>query len=747
MNADPSNKSFDIAVKFVNQTSHHIFLTGKAGTGKTTFLKFIKEHCHKNLAVVAPTGIAAINAGGVTIHSLFQLPLGNFIPDGTHVPNGNFYNRHGLLKQLRLTSSKRKIIQELELLIIDEVSMVRADLLDAMDAVLKSVRRQPHVPFGGVQLLYIGDLFQLPPVVNDEAWAILKNYYKSPFFYHAQCVVRTPPLYLELKKIYRQNDDTFIKILNNLRNNLMTEGDIEFLNQYYRPDFKPAEKGEYITLTTHNNKADLINKKELDKLHGKLYSFDATIEGDFNDKTVPAEAHLQLKQGAQIMFIRNDKGESKRYYNGKIGIVNRIENNDIYVLFSLDKAEIKLEKEKWRNIQYQYNSESDQIEEKVLGTFTQYPIRLAWAITIHKSQGLTFSKAIIDAGSSFAPGQVYVALSRLTSLDGLVLYSPIQRSSILTNEEALSISSRELTSDDLMQQLKKGQEQYVHHLLLNVFNWNKLVFSLEQFYKEFESRKIPAQAEAETLLMDLIQKAQSQKIITEKFIGQLKRLLQEADNHGYETVSKRVNDASNYFSDLLLKELFTPLESHYNRFKNFEKVKKYLKELRELTDVIKNKKNHLMQAMKLTEGLMHGADIAQLLQRQENRSTKEIGEEEELSTIESPKPKQPKGASHRISLDLLKSGMKVFEISEKRGLAISTIESHLISFIRSGELDIKEFVSEEKINVIQQIIQELGVTGSTPVKEKLGKDYSYSEIRAVISYNQRKEKEEGVGKK
>ena len=410
--SDSSNSLLQQAIAFVNQTSKHVFLTGKAGTGKTTFLKYIQEHSFKKMAVVAPTGVAAINAGGVTIHSFFQLPLGPYLPSLQHnweLFDGRVNNQHSLFKNLRLSSAKRDLLRELDLLVIDEVSMVRADMLDAVDVILRHVRRQPAAAFGGVQVLYIGDLFQLPPVVKNDEWELLKQHYQSPFFFDAKVVQEDPPVYIELKKIYRQSDQGFISILNNIRNNKCSAEDLEKLHHFYKPDFYPAGEAHYITLTSHNEKAEAINRRELAKLPGKTYSYHAEISGEFYDRSYPAEEVISLKVGAQIMFIKNDKGENRRFYNGKIGVIKNVFEEKIYVSFPDETETLAVEKETWQNIKYNYNKEKDRIEEEELGTFRQYPIRLAWAITIHKSQGLTFEKAIIDAGASFAPGQVYVA--------------------------------------------------------------------------------------------------------------------------------------------------------------------------------------------------------------------------------------------------------------------------------------------------------------------------------------------------
>ncbi|MDZ4329477.1 MAG: AAA family ATPase, partial [Flavobacterium sp.] len=408
-------------LRFINQTHRSVFLTGKAGTGKTTLLREIIQTTHKNTVVVAPTGIAALNAGGVTIHSMFQLPFGGFIPDNSSPQfseSTKFETKATLRRHFKMSGLKKSVIRNMELLIIDEVSMLRADLLDAMDYMMQTVRKK-NSAFGGVQVLYIGDLLQLPPVIRDEEWRTLKTYYKGKFFFHSHVVQQNPPLYIELSKIFRQTDDTFISVLNNLRNNQISQQDIQTLNQYVKPDFDLKANKGYITLTTHNNKADSMNAQALEDLEGKLVTYKPEITGDFPDKIFPVEQQLQLKVGAQIMFVKNDLSFDKHYFNGKMGIIKSLSSQEILVHFPEENKTIEVEKYEWQNIRYKVDETTKEIEEEVLGTFVHYPIKLAWAITVHKSQGLTFDKAALDVSQVFLPGQAYVALSRLRSLEGL----------------------------------------------------------------------------------------------------------------------------------------------------------------------------------------------------------------------------------------------------------------------------------------------------------------------------------------
>ena len=732
---DTANVHFQRALQFVNQTGRHIFLTGKAGTGKTTFLRYIRENCFKKMAVVAPTGVAAINAGGTTLHSFFQLPFGPYLPTH-HSTTGETQvtNEHTLFRNLKFSSSKRELLQELELLVIDEVSMMRADTLDAIDTILRHFRKQLLVPFGGVQVLYIGDLFQLPPVINNEEWAILQSVYKSPFFFDALALRQSPPVYLELKKIYRQSEADFIQILNNVRNNNTTPADLERLHQYYKPGFEPPKEENFIVLTTHNARADQINRQELEKLPGKPSAFEGELTGDFNERALPAEKILKLKPGAQIMFTKNDKGEVRRYYNGKIGTISRIAGDKIYVKFPGDDHELLLEKETWKNIRYNYNKEKDNIEEEELGAFTQYPLRLAWAITIHKSQGLTFTKAIIDAGASFAPGQVYVALSRLTSLNGLVLYSRIQPQCIHTDQRVLNFAQSEMSEEEMQEQLEQEQKHFVTLSLTHAFNFIKLTQNINVHYEEYAHRQVPDKNSAIEWAQSLLTLAQSQLEVSDKFNKQLTVLISEAEVNGYVKLHERITAASAYFIQSLEKMLAS-LKQHANEVKVKKKVKKYMKELRNLELDISRKKQQITQAVQLSEGLMKGTQLSDLLQLAEAQKSP-VTIDETISateTIITAKPK--KGDTQRMSLELFREGKTIAEISKLREFATGTIEGHLAYFISTGEIKITDIVPEEKIETIRKTIEEMGSGfASSPVKEKLGDAFSHGEIRAVITY-------------
>lgn len=705
------NPLFSTAADFVNNTSRHIFLTGKAGTGKTTFLKYIKENTRKKCVVVAPTGVAAINAGGVTMHSFFQLPLGPFLPVTSKFASDGFTDQYTLFKNIRISEEKREMFRDLELLIIDEVSMVRCDMLDATDAILRYFRKAPHTPFGGVQVLFIGDLFQLPPVMPDSQWALLRDYYASPFFFDAQVVQQAPPVYIELKKIYRQSQQRFIDILNRIRNNVVTADDLQTLNA--RGTAQPEPGRKYITLTTHNYKADRINADALNSLEGKCFDFKGEIEGDFPDKTLPTEVVLQLKEGAQVMFIRNDKSEERRYYNGKLATVKKIDSEGIKVVLDGSEEVLVLEKETWNNIRYSYNREQEQIDEEKLGSFTQYPVRLAWAITIHKSQGLTFQHAIIDAGDSFAPGQVYVALSRCTSLDGLILRSKIVPSSISTDRLVIEFARRETADEELDRLLQKGKIEFQHLQLARTFDLEKLSDSLKDYLKYIPGKKLPDQELAMRNAKQMAAQVEELQSVALKFQEQMKALLaSEAD----EKLAERVNKAIGYFSKALADEVLAVLDGHLVSLRGVKKVKKYAGYVRQLRNAVARKINSIQKAQ-------YGEVVF-------NPTAVEIAVPKETAAT----GKAEKGNSIRETLSLLESGLSPLEVAEKRGLALGTIESHMSQLIKSGDLAICQCMEEEKVERIMKTIREIQAVSIQPVKQKLGDGFSYGEIRAVMSH-------------
>jgi len=626
---DPDNAAFQHAVSFVNQTNRSVFLTGRAGTGKTTFLRYIRQQSHKKMVVAAPTGVAAMNAGGMTLHSLFWLPFGLFVPQQLQIFPEDLdlavYDKRRLFGKVRLTTRRRALLSEIELLVIDEVSMVRADTLDAIDTILKSVRRDAR-PFGGLQVLFIGDLYQLPPVVKDSEWRIMEQYYKSPFFFDAQVLKDNPPVMLELDKVYRQSDADFISLLNAIRNDACTPDELEQLNSYYQEDFVPTREDAYITLTSHNRRADEINRSELAALPGKSVTLSARIKGDFAEAIYPAETDLQLKVGAQVMFIRNDSGEDRRYFNGKIGHIHHIDSSgdSLIVGFANDDNEdtVEVKREVWENIRYDYDREKDRIHEDVLGTFSQFPLRLAWAITIHRSQGLTFERAIIDAGASFAAGQVYVALSRLTSLDGLVLKSRIPPHSIRTDPVVLEFSAATAKTEELPALLADSQRDYLGHILLESFKWGRLLEISQKLVEDLEHRNIPDQAQAYRFLEVLKLAVEAQEEVANKFRSQLMHLLtrpQSADKINgpespqanddappgpdYPKILERTSRAVEWFGPRMDEQLIANLEQHIEQWSAKKRTKRYISDLKSALTEFKRKKEQLAQCLGIAENL------------------------------------------------------------------------------------------------------------------------------------------------
>ena len=466
---DPKNEEFRYAAEIAEHTNKLLFLTGKAGTGKTTFLKYLTSTTEKNMVVLAPTGVAAVNAGGQTIHSFFNIKPSIYVPGDKRLrtfappedPDKSTIHDH-----FRYNRDKLDVFRGLELLVIDEISMVRSDLLDVIDRLLRVFRKRQFSPFGGVQLILIGDTFQLPPIVNQDDWSILGRFYDSPFFFSARVMRQQKPIYIELKKIYRQTEQDFIELLNRIRINHLAPDDIDLLNSRYLHGFTPEEEDDYIILATHNRMVEDTNIKRLNEIDEPIYRFEAFVEGKFPENSYPADALLKLKEGAQVMFLRNDR--NKRYYNGKIGHVVEISDEGLFV--ALPEGDIiEVEREEWSNIRYTWNSSESKVEEEIIGSFVQYPLKLAWAITVHKSQGLTFEKIIADLEEAFAPGQVYVALSRCTSFSGLLLKTPLNARSIKTDPVVLEFAKNETPSTLLLSQLESGKAENYLKRALNAY--------------------------------------------------------------------------------------------------------------------------------------------------------------------------------------------------------------------------------------------------------------------------------------
>ncbi|MCW3071331.1 MAG: ATPase [Bacteroidetes bacterium] len=744
------NAIASIASRFINNTSKNVFLTGKAGTGKTTFLKHIIKHTYKNAVIVAPTGIAAINAGGVTIHSLFQLPFGAFIPskDVAFSENTRINTPATLFRGLQLNATKRKLLQELELLIIDEVSMLRADLLDAMDLVLRTIRRKSHQPFGGVQVLFIGDMLQLPPVVKDDEWQYMKSFYKTAFFFDAQVLQQNKPVYLELDKIYRQADDSFIRILNNLRTNHVTKQDIDTLNGYYKANFRPAADENYIHLTTHNNKADTLNRESLQRLPEKSWFFKAEVTGDFNEYAYPVEENMELKKGAQVMFIKNDPSGAQRFFNGKIGIISDIGSSGIEISFNDSSKPIRPDKYIWENIKYTINETTNEIEEKVAGTFVQYPVKLAWAITVHKSQGLTFSKAMIDIGNAFAPGQVYVALSRLTSLTGLVLSSPINVNSLNVDENITNYSNSKDKEETLEALFEKESFSFFRNYVVECFNFSTLqnAFRLHVESYQKDEQRSNKQKHFEWAY-ELKKEADTTKTVADKFLNQLQQIFEAGQEDYKQQLQARISAAKSHFSPLL-KDYSKRILKHIDYVKDDKKVKAYLEELSEL-DALFFKQ---LQLINKAEAMVRSAtDNTEFSKDTINTHTENKERIEELAKADlTPAKKRERGKktaekkdkqdTKEITFGLYKGGKNIEEIAKERGMVVTTIEGHLAHFAGLGMVDINLFVDEEKRGNIITVAKKLDTSLFGPIKQSLGEEYSYTEIRFAMAWYQNSKK-------
>jgi hypothetical protein len=459
------NPTMQLASDYLESTNTVVFLTGKAGTGKTTFLQKLRQASKKQLAIAAPTGVAAINAGGMTIHSLFQLPFGPLLPGGSEQPDMHY------------SQEKKELLGSLELLIIDEISMVRPDILDQIDLILRNIKGSMHA-FGGVQLLLIGDLSQLSPIIRDEEWAMLRRYYQTPYFFSALVMQKAPYVRIELDHVYRQKEQAFVDILNEVRNQQISADSLALLNTRYIPDFRPAVNDPYITLTTHNSIAQQVNAEFLRALQGQEFEFAATVKGDFPKDAYPTEINLKLKTGAQVMFVKNDSSAEKLYYNGKIGTITRIEGNTIFVQCGREN-EIAVEAVEWTNVKYQLDGEA--IGESNAGSFAQIPLKLAWAITIHKSQGLTFDQAIIDVSEAFASGQAYVALSRCRTLSGMVLCNPVSAHNIIGDPAVIRFNGQAGLIKPDQETLERDQALYKQFLLSELFNFTPLQAQLKGF--------------------------------------------------------------------------------------------------------------------------------------------------------------------------------------------------------------------------------------------------------------------------
>ena len=539
-----NNPQLQLARDFIEHTGMNVFLTGKAGTGKTTFLRQLREHSPKRMIVVAPTGVAAINAGGVTIHSFFQLPFSPYVPGTTFQAAGEGSNRPAH----RFSREKINIIRTIDLLVIDEVSMVRADVLDAIDDVLRRYRDKDK-PFGGVQLLLIGDLQQLAPIVKDNEWELLKPYYPSFYFFHSRALAATEYVGIELKHVYRQQNQQFIHLLNRIRKGDIDADFLAILNKRYLPNFNPPEAEGYITLTTHNHIAQSINSEKMRQLPTREYSYKAEIQGNYPEELYPTDAQLLLKEGAQVMFVKNDSSLEKRYYNGKIGTVTALSANLIEVTGKDDGIPIRLNREEWNNSKYTLDEDTGEIRETVEGTFKQYPLKTAWAITIHKSQGLTFERVIVDAASAFAHGQVYVALSRCKTFEGLVLTSPLNARALIKDQSVDQFIRGVEDNEPDETVLQDASRSYFRELLLEQFDYNLLKRRLRYLYRllsEQVQRLYPEWVERYRVADQEVKEKLSD--VSERFQRQLQNLMSpEKDWDTDPHIAERTSKGAAYF--------------------------------------------------------------------------------------------------------------------------------------------------------------------------------------------------------
>jgi len=747
----------DFAEKFINQTNYPVFLTGKAGTGKTTFLRHIVDSTYKQTVIVAPTGIAALNAGGVTIHSFFQLPFGGFIPDfeeGFHVDGSvKMESKKSLMRHFNMNKQRKQIIQNMELLIIDEVSMLRADLLDAIDWTLRNIRGN-NEPYGGVQVMFIGDLFQLPPVVKPQEWSILHKYYNGIHFFNALVIHEKPPMYIELSKIYRQQNEDFIQVLNNLRNNRLTQEDINLLNKHVQPDFDPTKHEGYITLTTHNSKADKMNATALGALQEKSFDFKAEITAEFPPFSFPLDETLELKVGDQVMFIKNDLAQEKKFYNGKMGIVTKLDFDEIEVECVEDKVIINVERYEWENIKYSVNQSTGEIEEEVLGTFVQFPLKLAWAITVHKSQGLTFDKAVLEVASVFAPGQAYVALSRLRTLAGLILLSPIRLNGLQNDEKIIQYSAQSENMNQLPKYLDVARNNYLYERLTETFDWINTAAKWTSYEKSYiglapKSEKIKNQAWA-TLQAQNVQNTLEP---ARKFRNQLASLFSE-EKLNKERLLERAEAAINYFLPVLEGVYISSLKK-LGELSRVKKTKALIEEIQELEEALFETIIGLKKSLLVLE--------AHVFNRELNKETFQLDEirNYRLAKIEVAKSAlQPKGdmfspnvefdddvfvrktetkkkkekkvatiSTYDLTLDLFLEGLTINEIAKKRKFTQKTIYAHLEKLILQEKLEVDDILSPEILEILDDKINIDETESLSELKEQAGDEISWEDLK------------------
>ncbi len=712
------NEELRTAWDFVEHTGRSIFLTGKAGTGKTTFLRTVVSRSSKRSVVVAPTGVAAINAGGSTIHSFFQLPFTPFIPSTT------FKNKFDFSRD------KRRIISSLDLLIIDEISMVRSDLLDAIDAVLRRYRDH-YRPFGGVQLLMLGDLQQLTPVVTAEEEELLSPHYATPYFFSSKALAKTDYVTIQLTKVYRQQDLSFLDILNHIRTGEVTDEVLARLNTRYIPGFVAPMGQDYIRLTTHNWQADQHNESELARLTTPAFSYYATIEKTFPEFAYPTTQTLVLKKGTQVMFVKNDPSGEHLYYNGRIGHVTHADGQHIRVRCPGDANDIEVERLTWENTRYTLNEETHEIETEVLGTFTQFPLRLAWAITIHKSQGLTFDHAVIDANHSFAPGQVYVALSRCRTLEGMVLSSPIRPRSIINDTRVDDyIAHQEQNARESIARLAILKEEYYRQLLLDLFDFAPLLQlqqHLTRTFVEFFSRSFP---QLEQLQKQTLQQLKEKvTTVASKWTATIMQM--PTDQLHAEPFLQRVSRSATYFADTLHSIFEKPLRLTTGVETSNKQAKKRLESNYGDLSVWLTARRLLLLHI-ATEGFSMPVYLKQkqltMLEAMDKTSP------QSKRKTKSREPREPKEKTADITIRLFRQGLSIGQIATLRNLSPGTIYTHLMPLVKSGDISIDDIVSAEHLKAIRRIIGMVGTQlGMAPIKALCPPDVNYYEIQMVLN--------------
>lgn len=716
------NQELKTAWEFVEKTGKSVFLTGKAGTGKTTFLKRVVEESRKRVVVVAPTGIAAINASGVTIHSFFQLPLHPFIP-GAKIES-----------KFAFSKEKRSIIKTMDILVIDEISMVRSDLLDAVDSVLRRFRNR-YRPFGGVQLLMIGDLQQLTPVVTDEEAQLLASYYPTPYFFGSRALSQVDYVTIELKEVYRQQDERFISILNSVRCGHPSADVIRTLNGRYDPHFLPAPEDGYIRLTTHNHIANSYNEQQLDMIDEPSHFFDAVIDGNFPEYSYPTEARLELKVGSQVMFVKNDPSSERRYFNGRIGVVTDFFEEYILVQCPGDDEKIAVEPLEWENCRYVINEQTQEMETEVQGLFRQYPLRLAWAITIHKSQGLTFDRAIVDAAAAFACGQVYVALSRCRTLEGMVLATPLRQDAVITDQRVEEyIEGQEAAALASVSRLEAIKEEYYRQLLGELFDFKELAGLQKRMLSvcmEFPSGTVVGLAQRHNDILNALNEkvvpvgVKWQRLIMQKSFAEVSS----------SEFSARVQKGCGYF--------LAELEDAYGEY--LDKTQDIKAENKELVKRYGNAWNDLHLELETFRILLKSMSAVTF-------STESYLRERQLAVFEASgfvpkKLKTPKKAATVVkqakekkedtkvtTFKLYKQGMSVKEIAKERDLNQQTIVRHLAHYVAKGMISVDELVPAAKSDAIRDVLSSLGsVKSLAAIKEACPSDVTYQDIVLVIA--------------